>query len=103
MQNNENYLFHDDSSNKTAAFVFDDIYKNAAHKKQFENNPKFSYFNAIIKMKSKLANENKTIYDRVFSGDISFNDFKDKKIPEDALKNATESKFFKFSKHDSQD
>lgn len=53
-------------------------------------------------MKNKLANENKIIHDRVFSTDMSFTDFKERKIPEDSLKNTT-SRFFKFSKHNSQD
>ena len=102
MQSNDSSFLRQNSPEKTSSFIFDDLYKNAAHKQQFENNPKFSYFNAIIKMKSKLANENKIIYDRVFSSDISFTD-KERRIVEDPSKETATSRFFKFSKQNSQE
>ena len=58
--------FYMDQTNSTGNdFIFDDVYKNAKNKNKFSKNPKFVYFNALMKMKKKLSDKNQ-IYSQVF-------------------------------------
>ena len=36
-------------------FIYDETYKSYKMKQKFENDPKYSYFNAVMQMKHKLS------------------------------------------------
>lgn len=38
-------------------FIYDETYKNYRTKQRFEKDPKYSYFNAVMKMKHKLSSK----------------------------------------------
>ena len=78
MRKHHNSFYFDNSPNKGSQYIFDDVYKNAAEKMKFENDPKFSYFNAIIQMKNKLSKGKSDVYEKVFNSDIEFVDSKSK-------------------------
>lgn len=46
--------------------MFDPTYKNVSEKRKFEKDRKFSYFNALVKMKNNYLNGNQEIYKHVF-------------------------------------
>jgi len=61
MQLNTNvafYLANDNSEEmqKPSAFIFDETYKSKYEKSKFAHNPKFAYFNAVMKIRNKLGN-----------------------------------------------
>lgn len=56
----------DDHENSSAHYIFDAAYQSAMKKIKFEKNPKFQYFNAIVKMKSRLQNNQHDVYTKVF-------------------------------------
>ena len=45
--------------------IYDETYQNAKRKSELENNPKYSYFNTIMKIKNK-QNMNKGVYNNLF-------------------------------------
>ena len=56
----------DGCPNYTSQYIFDDAYQNVDKKVRFEKNPKFMYFNTVLKMKNKLENSQRDIYTKVF-------------------------------------
>lgn len=63
MQHRSFYLNESPSNN--GQFIFDEVYKNQQDKVKFSHNPKYAYFNSIIKMRSKLQTDEK-VYNSVF-------------------------------------
>lgn len=47
-------------------YIFDKTYKNLSEKKRFERDPKFAYFNALVKIKNGYKQTNKEIYSYIF-------------------------------------
>ena len=59
-------FFVDNEPNQNSSFIFDKMYKTAREKNKCEKDPRFTYFNAIMKMKSKLGTEQFEVYEKVF-------------------------------------
>lgn len=54
------FYLNSNSPQKTSEeYIFDEEYKTVGQKKKFENDPRYSYFNAITKMKKKMASNQK--------------------------------------------
>lgn len=62
----KNPFYMDDHPNYSSQYIFDEAYQNVMKKKRFEKNPKFMYFNTVLKMKNKLENSQHDIYTKVF-------------------------------------
>jgi hypothetical protein len=56
----------DDSPVHPTNYIFDKTYKNMTEKKRFERDPKFAYFNALIKIKNNYKQTNKDVYGYIF-------------------------------------
>lgn len=54
------------NNTKPANYIFDQSYKSAMNKMKFQRNPKYSYFNAIVKMKNKLQKSQHSVFQQVF-------------------------------------
>lgn len=42
---------------KPGTYIFDETYKTKYEKSKFAHNPKFAYFNAVMKIRNKLGNK----------------------------------------------
>lgn len=42
---------------KPSTYIFDETYKTKYEKSKFAHNPKFAYFNAVMKIRNKLGNK----------------------------------------------
>lgn len=56
----------DDSPVKPANYIFDNTYRNMSEKKKFEKDPKFAYFNAIVKLKQNYMKNKRDVYEHMF-------------------------------------
>ena len=52
----------DDSPVKPSNYIFDNTYRNMSEKKKFEKDPKFAYFNAIVKLKQNYLKNKRDVY-----------------------------------------
>lgn len=60
-----NSFYLDQHPSIPADYIYDDLYKNVTNKSKFSRNPKYSYFNALMRMKQKLGDQ-QSIYEKVF-------------------------------------
>ena len=59
-------FFVGEKPSNNSSFIFDKTYRTAREKNKCEKNPQFTYFNAIMRMKSKLGVEQHDVYEKVF-------------------------------------
>lgn len=59
-------FYRDDTNTIPADFIFDEVYKSASCKTKYGNNPKYSYYNALLDMKHKLSQHQASVYDNLF-------------------------------------
>lgn len=60
-QTDDNQTPHSQSS----SFIFDETYKTKFDKHKFEHNPKFAYFNTVMRIRNKLFNHHE-VYSMLF-------------------------------------
>lgn len=79
MQNNNSRLVERDAESpiklfcadktplQVGNFIFDKTYKNVNEKRKFEKDPKYAYFNTLLKLKSNFRQSNKDVYGFLFN------------------------------------
>jgi hypothetical protein len=58
-------FYLDDKPTLPSTYIFDDVYKNATNKSKYSRNPKYMYFNTLLRMKQKLGDGQ--VYNNVFN------------------------------------
>jgi hypothetical protein len=60
-------FYKDESQTIPADYIFDDVYRSASFKNKYGNNPKYTYYNALLDMKHKLSQNQSSVYDNLFT------------------------------------